>query len=208
MLNDNSASSFEALEKQLAKDALEKALKDLHGKITQEIERNKKDFSQEIQKTLSSFRDNLEKNVSEEIDKKISSLFEKHFKDVSSQVKISFDEMVSPVLQKTEDDMQRFRNQGESTLRSWGTMMSQYESLWTKPFFVMFSASILTGIVLSLVFSYFLGRAQGELIEHYKKKLLSYENALQGYYEREKAKEAQTKNNRDKPIPSPKKKLK
>ena len=44
--------SFEALEKQLAKDALEKALKDLHSEIHKEIERNKKSFSEEIQKTL------------------------------------------------------------------------------------------------------------------------------------------------------------
>jgi len=32
------ASNFDALEKQLAKDALDKALKDLHGEITREIE--------------------------------------------------------------------------------------------------------------------------------------------------------------------------
>ena len=63
-------SDFEALEKQLAKDALEKALKDLHGEITKEIDNNKKDFSSEIKNTLTSFKENLEQKVTEEIDKK------------------------------------------------------------------------------------------------------------------------------------------
>ena len=68
-----SKQSFDDLEKQLARDALEQALKDLHGVINKEIENNKVGFSQEIQKTLASFKQNLEKNVSEEIDKKLSS---------------------------------------------------------------------------------------------------------------------------------------
>lgn len=67
--------SFDDLEKQLARDALEQALKDLHGVINKEIENNKEGFSKEIQKTLASFKQNLEKNVSEAIDTKLSSLF-------------------------------------------------------------------------------------------------------------------------------------
>ena len=72
--------SFEDLEKQLAKDTLEKALKDLHGEINKDIEKNKKTFSEEIQRTLEDFKEELEESVSEEMDKKLSSLFEKHFK--------------------------------------------------------------------------------------------------------------------------------
>ena len=48
-----SASNFDALEKQLAKDALGKALKELHGEITREIERNKSSFALEIKKSES-----------------------------------------------------------------------------------------------------------------------------------------------------------
>jgi hypothetical protein len=52
--NSKPTPSFEDLEKQLAKDALEVALKKLHGEIIEDIESNKEAFSQEIQKTLSS----------------------------------------------------------------------------------------------------------------------------------------------------------
>src|SRR3990167_8448221 len=60
-------SSFQDLEKQLAKDALEKALKDLHGEITKDIDKNKAAFSQEIQKTLNNFKTDLEKTISKEL---------------------------------------------------------------------------------------------------------------------------------------------
>ena len=39
--------SFDDLEKQLARDALEQALKDLHSVINKEIENNKEGFSKE-----------------------------------------------------------------------------------------------------------------------------------------------------------------
>ena len=84
MPTDNS--SFQDLEKQLAKDTLEKALKNLHGEINKEIERNKATFSHEIKQTLNSFKKDLEQSVSEEMDKKLSSLFEKHFKETSLQL--------------------------------------------------------------------------------------------------------------------------
>jgi F0F1-type ATP synthase membrane subunit b/b' len=90
--------SFDDLEKQLAKDALEQALKDLHGVINKEIENNKESFSKEIQKTLASFKQALEKNVSEEIDKKLSSLFETHFHSINQGVKTSFEKAFDPVL--------------------------------------------------------------------------------------------------------------
>lgn len=53
--------SFEDLEKQLAKDTLEKALKDLHGEINKDIEKNKKTFSEEIQRTLETLRKSLKR---------------------------------------------------------------------------------------------------------------------------------------------------
>ena len=44
--------SFENLEQKVATDTLNKALKDLHGEINEEIERNKEAFSDEIKQTL------------------------------------------------------------------------------------------------------------------------------------------------------------
>lgn len=70
-------SSFRDLEKQLAKDALEKALKDLHGEIAKDIEKNKATFSQEIQKTLNAFKGDLEKTISKELDKRIYAHWQK-----------------------------------------------------------------------------------------------------------------------------------
>ena len=177
-------SNFETLEKQLAKDALEKALKDLHDEITGEIENNKKAFSEEISKTLASFRQNLEEKVTETIDQKISSLFTQHFSDTSSQVKSSFEEMFSPVLKQTEDDMKRLHDQGESTLHSWKSMMSQYTGLWTRPFFLMLLVSILTGTMVSLISSYYMvreARAGREVcdsnLQWYTKKYFEMKNA-------------------------------
>lgn len=40
-------SSFEDLEKQLAKDTLGEVLEDLHGEITKDIDKNKAAFSKE-----------------------------------------------------------------------------------------------------------------------------------------------------------------
>lgn len=177
-------SNFETLEKQLAKDALEKALTDLHGEITGEIERNKNDFSKEISKTLASFKGNLEEKVAEAIDQKIAALFTQHFSGTSSQVKSSFDQMFSPVLKKTEEDMKRLQTQGESTLNSWKSMMSQYSGFWTKPFFLMLLVSVLTGTVISLISSFYMvreARAGREVcdsnLQWYTKKYFEIKNA-------------------------------
>ena len=143
-------SSFADLEKQLAKDALEKALKDLHNEITHEIERNKTSFSENITKTLNSFKTSLELNISETLDKKIAFHLEKNFENINSQLVSNFDEKFSSVLKQTEDDMQSLRKQGESTLTSWREMMLNYKDLWTKPFFIVFVVAILTGMVISL----------------------------------------------------------
>lgn len=164
MSNDDS--DFEALEKQLAKDALEKALKDLHHEITKEIENNKKNFSSEIKNTLASFKENLEQKVTEEIDKKISSLFTKHFQSTSSEVKSSFEKEFSPLFKKTDAYIEKLQTQGEKTLSSWGKMMSQYKSLWAMPFAIMFLVAILTGTLSSLVSSYFMVKSDREARRH------------------------------------------
>lgn len=186
--------SFDDLEKQLARDALEQALKDLHGVIHKEIENNKEGFSQEIQKTLSGFRQNLEKNVSEEIDKKLSSLFENNFNATSQAVKTSFEKAFAPVLENTKNDMKRLHVQGEDTLKSWQHMMSQYKSLWTRPFFIMFAASILTGVVVSVLSSYYLTRHMRETMQTHENLLLSYKDLSLWYFEKEKAREEKTVN--------------
>ena len=175
--------SFEALEKQLAKDALEKALKDLHGEINKEIEKNKRAFSEEIQKTLTSFKENLEKNVAKEIDSKLSSLFTKHFQDTSSEVKSSFDLMFTPVLKETKKDMQQLHTQGESTLQSWGKMMSQYTSLWNKPFILLFFSCVFTGVISSFFLSYFLGKADRSARQYCESTLQLY---IENYSEMKK----------------------
>ncbi len=166
--------SFEALEKQLAKDALEKALKDLHGEIHKEIERNRKDFSAEIQKTLNNFKETLEQNVAKEIDSKLSFLFTKHFQDTSSEVKSSFDQMFSPVLKETKKDMQQLHAQGENTLQSWGKMMGQYASLWNKPFIIMFISCVFTGVISSFFLSYFMGKADRSARQYCERTLQLY----------------------------------
>ena len=176
-------SDFEALEKQLAKDALEKALKDLYGEIIKEIENNKKDFSAEIKTTLTSFKENLEQKVTEEIDKKIASLFTKHFQNTSAEVKSSFEKEFSPLFKKTDAYIDKLQTQGETTLSSWGKMMSQYKSLWARPFIIMFLVAILTGTLSSLISSYFMVKSDREARRH-------CENLFQWYLTETKQKEA------------------
>ena len=178
--------SFEDLEKQLAKDTLELALQNLHKEIIRDIEKNKKTFSEEIQRTLENFKKNLEKSVSEEMDKKLSILFAKHFKNTSLQVKESFDEMFSPVLEMTQDDMKCLKSQGELTLNSWKEMMLQYTDLWTKPFVLVFLASAFTGILIFLISSGFLWFKYNQEIQSYEKRLVSNENLLLWYFEKYK----------------------
>ena len=168
------ASNFDALEKQFAKDALEKALKDLHGEITREIERNKTSFSEEIKKSLANLNGTLEKHISDEIDRKLPILLARNFSNISEEIKSNFNEMFLPIVTKAEKNMERLENQGDKTLRSWGNMMKQFESLWTKPFFLMLLVSILVGTAISLLSSYFLGR--GDLYARQ-----SCENTLQWY---------------------------
>lgn len=185
--------SFADLEKQLARDSLEKALKDLHDEINKEIEQNKKAFSGDIQKTLSNFKQNLENTVSEEIDKKLTSLFENNFEAISQDVKKSFEKAFDPLLENTKNDMKRLHVQGEETLNSWKKMMSHYEALWTKPFFIMFSASILTGTLISFLSSYYLTKKIRETMQTHENLLISYKNLALDYFEREKAREVEKK---------------
>lgn len=185
--------SFADLEKRLAKDALEEALKDLHEEINREIARNKNDFSSLIQKTLTEFRHNLEKSVSEEIDKKLSILFENNFFAISQEVQKSFEKAFDPVSENTKNDMKRLHVQGEETLNSWKKMMSRYEALWTRPFFIMFSASILTGILISFLSSYYLTRQIRETMQTQENLLGSYKTLALDYFEREKTREMEKK---------------
>jgi hypothetical protein len=151
-------SNFQDLEKQLAKDALEEALKNLHGEITKDIEKNKATFSQEIQKTLYAFKGDLEDTISKELDQKISSHLKNNFLDISTKVTTSFYESSSPFLQQAEEDLQRLHRQGEETLSSWKAMMKQFSHLWNKPFMLMALACILTGAITSVLSSYLLVR--------------------------------------------------
>ncbi len=192
MQPQNSNSSFDDLEKQLSRDALEKALKDLHGEIIREIERNKNAFSEEIKKTLADFRQNLEQAVAEEIDKKLSLLMTDNFSDISKHVKESFEKMFVPVLENTKNDMQRLHIQGESTLNSWADMMAQYKNIWTRPFFLLFAASILTGALISFVSSYYLTRNLRETMKIQENMLISYKNTALYYFEKEQAREKGT----------------
>ncbi|OJW50258.1 MAG: hypothetical protein BGO67_02725 [Alphaproteobacteria bacterium 41-28] len=187
-------SNFETLEKQLAKDALEKALKDLHDEINNEISKNKKDFTEEISKTLISFRQNLEQKVTETIDKKIAALFAEHFSDTSSQVKSSFNEMFYPVLQKTEDNMKRLQSQGDSTLNSWKSMMLQYTGLWTKPFFLLFIACVLTGTAISIFFTLYMITEEKSTRHLCESDLQWYKEE---YFKRKKTEEASAKQKAD-----------
>ncbi len=179
-------SSFEDLEKKLAKDTLEKALKELHGEINKEIERNKATFSNEIKQTLNSFKKDLEQNVSLEIDQRISALLEKHFFDISSKVTSNFYESFSPVLERTKEDMQRLHTQGETTLHAWKEMMRPYTHVWNKPFFLIVLVSVLVGSLTSVLSSYLLvrddrkARLYSEEYSHYcVKKYLEAKEALE-----------------------------
>lgn len=120
------------------------------------------------------------------MDKKLSSLFEKHFKETSLQVKGSFEEIFDPVLKTTQDDMNRLQSQGESTLRSWKGMMAEYESLWTRPFILVFFASAFTGILIFLISSCFLWFKYNQEIQSYEKRLVRNEELLLWYFEKYK----------------------
>ncbi|MBY0273599.1 MAG: hypothetical protein K2X02_09410 [Alphaproteobacteria bacterium] len=179
-------SNFEDLEKQLAKDALEKMLKDLHGEITKDIEKNKATFSKEIQKTLKAFKEDLEDTISKELDQRISAHLKNNFLDISTKVTTSFYESSSPFLQQAEEDLQRLHRQGEETLGSWKAMMLQYTSLWTKPFILTFLASAFTGMVIFFVCASFLWVKCNQEIQNYEKRLAFNENMLLWYFEKYK----------------------
>lgn len=181
--------SFADLEQQMAKDTLEITLKKLHGEINEEIKRNKNDFSEHINKTLETFKTNLEQHVSKTIDEKMAIHLEKNFQDINSQITSSFNQQFSPVLERTETDMQSLREQGEKTLTSWKEMMLNYKDLWTRPFVIVFFTAVLTGTVLSLVSSYLLMRKQKETLQQYESTLTSYKEQVLWYWEREKERE-------------------
>lgn len=182
MPKDNS--SFEDLEKQLAKDALEAAIKDLHGEITKDIEKNKATFSKEIQKTLNTFKRDLEETLSKELDQRISAHLKNNFLDISTKVTTSFYETSSPFLEQAEEDLTRLHRQGEETLSSWKAMMLQYRNLWNKPFMLIFLASAFTGMVIFFVCASFLWVKHNREIQNYEKRLASNENMLLWYFEK------------------------
>jgi uncharacterized membrane protein YheB (UPF0754 family) len=184
MPKDNS--NFQDLEKQLAKDALEKALKDLHGEITKDIDKNKDSFSKEIQKTLTEFKANLEKTISKELDQKISAHLKNNFLDISSKVTSSFYESSSPFLKRAEEDLTRLHLQGENTLTSWKAMMKQYTHLWNKPFMISFFAAAFAGTVIFFVCAYFLLVKYNQEIQNYERRLTSNEDMLLWYFEKYK----------------------
>ena len=163
--------SFADLEKQLAKDTLTTALKALHGEITSEIDKNKTAFSSEIKLTLNQFKSDLEKTVSAEIDKKLEALMKKHFSDIGTNLASLASTSLSPVVQKTEEEMQRLEMQGNRTVQSWKAMMEEFSSIWNTPFFIVFMASVLLGLLTSLGFSYY-------LIRNDRRELLQAEKTL------------------------------
>ncbi len=137
---------------------MEESLKDLHGEITKDIDKNKAAFSKEIQKTLTTFKTDLEDTISKELDKRISAHLQKHFLDISTKVTSNFYKSSSPLLKRAEEDLQRLHRQGEETLHYWKAMMKQHGSLWNKPFILIALACILTRAVTSVLSSYFLVR--------------------------------------------------
>lgn len=178
--------SFADLEQQMAKDILTKALKDLHGEIHGEIQRNKKDFSESINKSLEGLKTSLEQHVSNTIDQKMTLHLEKNFQDIHSQITSSYNQMCMPVVERTETNMKELREQGEATLVSWQEMMLNYKDLWTRPFFIVFAAAVMTGLVISLVSSYLLMRTQKETLQFYEKQLQSHQAMVLWYWQREK----------------------
>lgn len=186
-------SNFEDLEKQLAKDALEQALKDLHGEIIKDIDKNKATFSKEIQKTLNAFKADLEDTISKELDQRISVHLKNNFLDISTKVTTSFYESSSPFLKRAEEDLQRLHRQGEETLSSWKGMMLQYTSLWTKPFILTFLAAAFTGMVIFFVCASFLWIKYAQEVQNYEKRLVFNENMLLWYFEKYKERPKATK---------------
>lgn len=175
------SSSFEDLEKQLAKDTLEQALKDLHEEINKDIEKNKTTFSHEIKQTLQGFKKDLEQNISKEIDNKMSGLFDKHFLDISSKVTSNFYKRFSPVLEEAKEDMKLLHVQGENTLSAWKEMMKPYANLWNRPFFIMFLTSVLVGSITSVFSSYLLVRDDRNARKWCEDDLRQCESDLQSY---------------------------
>ncbi len=195
----NPPSKFDELEKQLAKDALEKALKDLHDEIPREIERNKRSFSEDIKKSLSQFTENLEKHISNEIDQRLPLFLEKNFSDISTQVKASFEQMFVPLLDKTEENMKRLSTQGENTLRSWEKMMKQYSGLWNMPFFIVLGASVLTGTSICLIL-FFLKTSYSTYLFMDVRARKAYENELRWVELKEEAR-AEREQEKVQPLP-------
>ncbi|MBY0273508.1 MAG: hypothetical protein K2X02_08940 [Alphaproteobacteria bacterium] len=187
-------SSFEDLEKQLAKDALEATLKELHGEITKDIEKNKATFSKEIEKTLNAFKRDLEETFSKELDQRISAHLKNNFLDISTKVTTSFYETSSPFLKRAEEDLQRLHRQGEETLSSWKAMMLQYTSLWTKPFMIAFFAAAFAGMVVFFVCTYLLWGKYTQEIQNYEKRLTANESMLLWYFEKYKERPEALKN--------------
>jgi hypothetical protein len=65
-------------------------------------------------------------------------------------------------------------------------MMAEYESLWTRPFILVFFASAFTGILIFLICFGFLWFKYNQEIQSYEKRLSSNEELLLWYFEKYK----------------------
>ena len=159
-----------------------------------DIQKNRHDFSEEIKKATESLKKSLEQHIADEVDKTLSRQLTTQFQDISQKVSTNFHEMFSPVLEKTKDDMQNLKEQGNSTLNAWKDMMLNYKDLWTKPFFIVFLTAIVTGVIVSLVTSFIMLRKQNETMKSYESTLSSYKDMVLWYWEKEKEKGPENKN--------------
>ena len=177
----NIDSKFSELEKKIIPEAndnhIKKAIKDLHDSLSNEIERNRKNLFFEVKNTLVDVSEKLEKGVAQETEKKISELFEKHIQKTKEEFQSRFEQFLEPAITRIEEDMQRLHIQGANTLRSWEQMMSQYEGIWSRPFFVMFMSSILTGCTIFLIL-FFLKTSLGAYMFMDLREKQAYENEL------------------------------
>lgn len=144
--------NFSALEQKLANDnSIEKAIKNLHEALSNEIERNRKNLFYDVKNTLADFTEKLEKSVSFETEKKVLKLFEKYSKETKQNLSDNLEKALLPILIKGEANIKKVEEAGIHTLRSWEQMMRNYRRFWTKPVVIMFFSSISTGCIIFLI---------------------------------------------------------
>jgi len=98
--------------------------------------------------------------------------------------------------------MKHLQSQGQNTLNSWKSMMSQYTSLWTKPFFLLFVACVLTGTAISLFFTLYMIKGEKSARHLCESNLQWY---TEEYFKRKKAEEAAVKQKANNQMKSKKK---